>query len=158
MAVPGTLVAEQVERRWDGDTRGTGVSDAREAVPGVEALIADMRRDGWVAEDPMVHLSPNVDRWLAASGAGPWRGVSYSTDGAWFVIDADWARADGGLGQLRADAYALIGSFAETATHVRQSIDGSSVLFEIVTGLPRDPFVPHGHLVRLRVHGWHRPD
>ena len=53
---------------------------------------------------------------------------------------------------MRAAIFALVGSFAEVATYVRQRRSGNSVVFEIVTGSPEEEsFAPHGHTVRLRV-------
>ena len=57
--------------------------------------------------------------------------------------------------------FALVGSFAEVATYVRQrrstltpdgATTGEFAVFEIVTGSPEEEsFAPHGHTVRFRV-------
>ncbi len=64
------------------------------------------------------------------------------------------------MGEARATVFSLIGSFAESATYVRQRRvshgDGSPVLrFEVGTGeLARETrFAPHGHVVVLNVSG-----
>ena len=66
------------------------------------------------------------------------------------VVDVAWRRA-GRRRDLRADAYALIGSFAEATTSVVQRQDGDVVLFEVATGQPDGEFAPHGHLIVVRV-------
>ena len=54
---------------------------------------------------------------------------------------------------MRADVYALLGRIAEHASHIRQRTFDDRVDYEMVTGTldGETPFVPHGHLVRLRV-------
>ena len=62
------------------------------------------------------------------------------------------------VGQIRAAVFALVGSFAESATYVRQrrtlaaENGDETLLFEIVTGVLDDgAFAPHGHTVRITV-------
>jgi hypothetical protein len=52
-------------------------------------------------------------------------------------------------------AYGLLGSFAEAATHVRETREQGVVVLDVVTGmLPGDgAFATHGHLVRVRLLG-----
>ena len=52
-------------------------------------------------------------------------------------------------------AYGLIGSFAEGATHVRETREDGAVVLDVVTGvLPGDgAFATHGHLARVRLVG-----
>ncbi len=107
--------------RWDDDTTLVGVGSAAPLLPVVEAFVDTARDDGWVAEEPVRHLRPALDAWLAAAPDGPWQDVALSTDGTWLVIDATW-RGDGRLRELRADAYALLGSFAELDTFVTQRV------------------------------------
>jgi hypothetical protein len=54
---------------------------------------------------------------------------------------------------VRADVFAVIGSFAEGSTHVRERSTDAVVEFDVATGLLDDqtPFRSHGHLVRFRV-------
>src|SRR5262245_64456156 len=47
-------------KRWDTDDRFTGVADASAFAPAVEELAALARRQGWVAEDPEIHLGPHL--------------------------------------------------------------------------------------------------
>ena len=140
--------------RWDDDTTLVGVGSAAPLLPLVEAFVDTARDDGWVAEEPVRHLRPALDAWLAAAPDGPWQDVALSTDGTWLVIDAAW-RGEAGSASLRADAYALLGSLAKLDTFVTQRVqpENGAVVFELATGLPDGRFAPHGHLVRLVVGG-----
>jgi hypothetical protein len=139
--------------RWDDDTTGTGVASAEPLLPAIEAFRARAGDEGWVAEDPVHHLGETLDAWLQASER-PFRDATWAVDGPWLVIQAIWTD-QGGLRDLRADAYALLGSFAEAESFVRQRVDPQrrAVVFECATGLSGEVFAPHGHLVRLEVRG-----
>ena len=143
-------------RRWDGDERGTGVADAVTFAAGAAELVDAMRRPEWVAEEPELHLLPHVDRACAAlplelveSGTSP--------DGA-FELRLRSTQPEASLGQVRAAVFAVLGSFAEPASYVRQrgtpdkSPEGE-LRFEVVTGFLRSDtaFLPHGHTVRITV-------
>ena len=136
--------------RWDGDTRGSGVANADDATGPIEQLVLDMRQAGWVTEDPVGHLGPKLRAWLADRGADAWELRSLAVEQDRLVIDVAWRR-DGPIRDLRADAYALIGSFAEAATSVVQRSDGGLVVFDVATGQPDGEFAAHGHLVSMRV-------
>ena len=88
--------------------------------------------------------------WLADRGAETWELLALTVEDDRLVIDVAWRR-DGRIRDLRADAYALIGSFAESTTHVAQRSDGDRVVFEVATGQPDGEFAAHGHLVLVRV-------
>jgi hypothetical protein len=140
------------EARWDGDERGRGVADARAFASGAEALIAAMRTAEWVAEDPDAHLLPHVRR---ACDSLPLELVDARTaaDGS-FELDLRWTGETGRIGEVRAAVFALVGSFAEVSTYVRQRDRDDDVLsFELVTGMVAGEtrFAPHGHAVRIRV-------
>ena len=143
-----------MRRRWEDDERGTGVASAAPLTDDVATFLAAARDEGWVAEEPLLHLRPKLDAWLADADDRPWRDVTVTTDGPWLVIRGVWT-ADRRLRDLRADAYALLGSFAEGETFVRQrgTAWDRTVVFEVATGLPDATFAPHGHLVRLEVLG-----
>ena len=140
----------KIRPRWDGDARGIGVRSADDAAVALDEFGDQMRRPGWVCEDPIVHLGPKLDAWLADRGSAAWQLLRLSVEEDRLVVDAAWRR-DGRVRDLRADAYALIGSFAEASTHVVQRIDGDQVVFEVATGQPDGEFAAHGHLVVLRV-------
>lgn len=71
------------------------------------------------------------------------------------MVDLGWSGAEPRLGEVRAAAYALVGSIAEISTQVTQRVDERSriVTFDIVTGFVEGEsrFAPHGHTVSLRV-------
>jgi hypothetical protein len=119
----------------------------------LERLGSVMADAGWVTEDPIEHLGPKLRAWLEADGGVRWTEVVLAEDGPWLVVTARWARTDGRLRDLRADAYALIGSFAEEAAHAAQVRAGTLIEFEIATGQLTGDFAPHGHLVRFRPTG-----
>jgi hypothetical protein len=147
--------------RWDGDERGDGVADAARLVPGAGELLAAFGEPNWVTEQPEVHLLPHVEAWcqrdrrLAVIDA-------YTDDTGAFVLNLGWNGASRGVGRARAAAFSLIGSFAESATYVRQrrvaSDSGPSAMmlqFEVGTGelAPEAGFAPHGHVVLITVTG-----
>jgi hypothetical protein len=146
-------------RRWDGDERGEGIADARSFVAGAEVLVEAMRTRNWVAEEPEMHLLPHVQRYCESL---PFELIDarVSEDGS-FDVDLRWIGETRRIGEVRAAIFALVGSFAEVATYVRQRRsaqmeDGDTTsdfaVFEIVTGSPEEEsFTPHGHTVRLRV-------
>jgi hypothetical protein len=85
------------------------------------------------------------------------------TDGSGaYLVELEWRGGEAGVGQARAAVFSLIGSFAESATYVRQRRSrtgpgaSTSVLrFEIGTGELADgaAFDPHGHVVMVTVAG-----
>ena len=104
---------------------------------------------GWLTGSADLHLLPKLQAWLEAHA--DWRPVGTQTAGPWWVIDVEWL-SSGRARDRRAAAVALVGSFAESATFIRQGTpDGFS--FDIATGQPDDPdgYAAHGHLVRLRM-------
>src|SRR3954453_14298235 len=126
--------------RWEGDNRGLGIGDALQLVSGASELVAAFRQPAWVAEQPEIHLLPHVEAWceqddrLALIDA-------YTDDMAAYNLDCEWHGASGRVGAARAAVFSLIGSFAESATYVRQrrvasNGDGSTMKlqFEVGTG------------------------
>jgi hypothetical protein len=110
--------------RWDGDTRGHGVGDAGQLVAGANELIAAFTQRNWVAEQPEDHLLPHVEAWCHQDQRLSITGTSVDDRNA-YVVDLEWRGPSAGVGQARAAVFALIGSFAETATYVRQRRDHS---------------------------------
>ncbi|MDX6308634.1 MAG: hypothetical protein QOI06_1680 [Nocardioidaceae bacterium] len=79
-----------------------------------------------------------------------------------YILECEWRGESAGVGQTRAVVYSLIGSFAESATYVRQRrVDSAGpagatkLQFEIGTGelAPDTRFHPHGHVVVINVAG-----
>ena len=54
-------------------------------------------------------------------------------------------------GELRRQAWVLLGTVAEPAASVRERRDGDAAVFEVITGIPdgAGPFASHGHTLRL---------
>lgn len=142
--------------RWDGDERGVGVADATAFADGAVELIDAMRLPAWVAEEPELHLLPHIER---ACETLPFEidGADAAPDGA-FDLHLRWTGQAQAVGQVRAAIFALVGSFSEISTYVRQrrvaapGDEGETLLFEVVTGILGDGvFSPHGHTVRISV-------
>jgi hypothetical protein len=77
-----------------------------------------------------------------------------------YILELEWTRGPAGVGQARAVVFSLIGSFAESATYVRQRRGGDDTLrFEVGTGelAPDAGFQPNGHTVVMEVTGLHVP-
>jgi hypothetical protein len=128
-------------------------------VPGASELVAAFGRPTWVAEQPELHLLPHVDAWCRQD-----RRLALtrpSADGTHaYVLDLEWRGASGGVGATRMAVFSLIGSFAESATYVRQrrvAGHGSAIKlqFEVGTGelAPEARFESHGHVVLINVTG-----
>lgn len=134
--------------RWDIDERGRGVASAEAYLDHSDALRAAMTEPDWVAEDPDHHLLPHVRRFCEASDVltldawSIWDGV--------LVLDLSSDRSGG---ERHAAVYALIGTFAEPATLVRQLRQDRE--YVVVTGVLEGDsvFAPHGHTVMVRVGG-----
>lgn len=145
--------------RWDGDNRGRGVDTAAQLLPGVGELVAAFSEPHWVAEEPEFHLLPHVEEWCRRNKRLEIRSAYVDSQGG-YAIDLEWRGASMSVGEVRAAVFALIGSFAESATYVRQRRvprDGAqgSLQFEVGTGelAPDAAFDPHGHVVMISVGG-----
>jgi hypothetical protein len=137
-----------VRPRWDVDERGRGVASAEAYVDHADALRAAMAEPDWVSEDPEHHLLPHVRRFCEASDVLLLEG--WSIDDGVLVLDLSSERS----GRERHQAvYALIGTFAEPATLVRQLRQDRD--YVVVTGVLEgdSEFAPHGHTVLVRVGG-----
>jgi hypothetical protein len=142
-----------VTRRWEEDERGIGVAGGGAFAPGVEGLVATMKTDGWVAEQPEAHLLPHIRRWCEETGR--FRILGERSEDAVYIVELEWATPEEPFRELRADVFALVGTFAESSTHVRQRSRAGAVEYDVTTGMLEDdtPFRTHGHLVRLRIAG-----
>src|SRR5947209_20492297 len=146
-------------RRWDIDQRGHGVGDAAQLVPGARELVAAFSQSDWVAEEPEIHLRPHVEAWCQRDQRLALVGEN-TNDGHAYVLDLEWRGANRSVGEAR-PVFSLIGSFAESATYVRQhrlkGDDGSTMKlrFEVGTGelAPEAEFASHGHVVVIDVAG-----
>jgi hypothetical protein len=149
--------------RWDGDDRGQGIGDASQLVSGITELTAAFMHPGWVAEQPEAHLLPHVESWCRQDPRFALTGAHTDRTDA-YVLDLVWDGAPGSVGNARAAVYSLIGSFAESATYIRQrrlasDVGGSTMglQFEVGTGelAPDARFEPHGHVVVINLTGVH---
>lgn len=134
--------------RWDIDERGRGVASAEAYLDHADALRAAMAEPDWVSENPDHHLLPHVRRFCEGSDA--LRLDDWSIEDGVLVLDLSSERS--GRGRHEA-VHALIGTFAEQATLVRQLRHDRE--YVIVTGVLEgdSPFAPHGHTVLVRVGG-----
>jgi hypothetical protein len=142
-------VADDTRRRWDGDERYVGVADAGHFAAAVEELAALAHRPGWVAEEPGLHLLPQL-RDADVAGLR----VVGSRLGEAGVVDVDAEHSPASSRRdIRRRAWALIGTIAEQATCVRERRDGDAMVFEVVTGVPAGdgPFATHGHTLRISI-------
>ena len=137
-------------KRWEGDERGIGIGSGERVAPYITSFLREIGADSWLTEDPVRHLGPKLEEWLAGPGAGLWTLESLdATDDGWLEIRALWRRA-GRARDLRADVAALVGSFAEAQTMLVTVGSGLTATFVVATGQPSDAeFAAHGHLVRV---------
>jgi hypothetical protein len=149
----------RVRERWEGDSRGHGVADAGHLARGASELVAALRQDGWVAEQPDLHLLPHIAAWCERDDRLVLVRAHEDERGA-YIVEVQWRDAVGSRGEVRAAVFALIGQFAESATYVRQrrlvrDERPAGLRFEIGTGelAPESRFAPHGHAVVIDVAG-----
>ena len=138
-----------MRRRWDNDARGVGIASGSDHVPHVRRLLDALELPDWVAEDPAVHLLPQLERTALELGFGL---GGATMEGATFELRLTWL-GDKSRRPLRRAAYALIGAIAEESTHVAERVDGDDVVFDVASGMvvTDAEFAPHGHLLRLRI-------
>src|SRR5947209_6181929 len=129
-----------MRERWERDTRGRGVADAAQLVPGASELLAAFGESAWVAEEPEVHLRPHVAAWCKHDERVTLLDA-YGDDEHAYVLDLEWRGTPRSIGDARAAIFSLVGSFAESATYIRQRriaglADGSppTLRFEVGTG------------------------
>jgi hypothetical protein len=146
-------------RRWDDDERGHGISDAAQLLPGARELVAAFSQSDWVAEQPEIHLRPHVEAWCQRDERLALIEDNIDDTGA-YILGLEWRGANRSVGEARAAVFSLIGSFAESATYVRQlRVNGDrstiKLRFEVGTGelAPDARFAPHGHVVVIDVAG-----
>jgi hypothetical protein len=146
-------------RRWEDDERGHGIGDAAQLLPGASELVAAFSQPDWVAEQPEVHLRPHIEAWCQRDQRlALIREHTDHTDA--YILDLQWRGTNRSVGEARAAVFSLLGSFAESATYVRQHrVNGDrstmKLRFEVGTGelAPDARFAPHGHVVVIDVAG-----
>jgi hypothetical protein len=137
-----------MRQRWDTDDRGRGIASAVAYLDHADALRGAMTAPDWVAEEPDHHLLPHVRRFCQRSDVLSL--VGWSIEDGVLVLDLAAAGA-ANWGQRREAVHALVGTFAEAATLVRELTPDHD--FVVVTGMLEGDgaFAPHGHTVLLRV-------
>jgi len=135
-------------RRWDTDEVFTGVADAGAFASAADDLAQLARREGWVAEEPEIHLVPHL---RAAEQAGL-RLVETSVGDDGVLTALVEPTAQSGRREIRQRAWVLIGTVAETLSSVRGYRAGDDIVFDVVTGEPDGGrFASHGHVLRLTI-------
>jgi hypothetical protein len=138
-----------LQRHWTATRPDLVVS----VVPNFNRILLDGLRaaadeDGWVAEEPEVHLLPHIVRHLADGAPFTLQATTTDPDGT-FVVTVSWdGSQEAGRGAVRTAAYALIAVIAESTTEITQNDDDrGSLVFEVVTGMLADQtrFATHGH-------------
>jgi len=153
-------VVEQVEAdrvlsvRWEEEARDPGVADARGLALDVQRLLAALAEPQWIVELADTHVLPPLQD-ACEDAATPWTLESVEADGATVNVTATWDRPEATLRRLRADAFTLIGTIAESVTFVQQHRAEGVLEYHIATGMLAEdgPFASHGHMIRLRVGG-----
>ena len=137
-------------RRWDDDERCRGIADARWLAPGARELLDAMEQADWVAEQPEAHLLPHIERRCGEPGSAFAIETAAVADG---VLEVTLRWSGGTQRELTEAVWALIGTFAETASYVRGPADGAEPVWELATGMlaTDTAFAPHGHTVLLRI-------
>jgi uncharacterized protein YjbI with pentapeptide repeats len=152
--LPDGMGERATAARWEGDTQGRGTGTGRLIVPDVERLLAALGRPDWVAEEPNIHLQPRLQQACTSAGS-PWTLDGYLPSAAAYVVMVSWRHPGGNLHDLRADAFALLGTIAESVTFIHQTLTPTAVEYRIATGMLAEdgPFASHGHIILLRVGG-----
>ena len=114
----GTMAA-----RRDGDERRLGIGHAAQLVTGASELVAAFRQPNWVAEQPEVHLLPEVEAWCQSDQGLALTDAYIDVTEAYF-LDFEWHGATGGVGAGRAAVFSLIGP----SPRVRRTYDSAVAL------------------------------
>ena len=138
------------ERRWDGDSRGYGIASGAPFAPPVTALRERMDEPNWITEDAHAHVLPEIARACVDAPELELRETRVTEEGILEVV-LEW-RSSADSPPLRNRIFGIIGSFAESSTHVTQRVDPDTIEYDVVTGMlpEQTPYRTHGHLVRLR--------
>jgi hypothetical protein len=116
--------------------------------------VAVADEEGWVAEEPELHLLPHLEAATATSPLAI-RAVRTDPDGT-FEVDLDWVGAGEGEPSrqaVRSALYGLVATIAETVTMLHEPPAEQGHVLEVLTGSGEGDgaFAGHGHTVRLSV-------
>ena len=136
-------------RRWDTDERGHGVASASGSLRALHELADLAGAENWVAEDPQTHLLPGLKDRIAISGLSL-DDAGVDGDGTLRVRLSSATRLS--RRELRQSVWSILGGAVELTTHVRETVTGGVVIFDVVTGTtPGGHFATHGHTLRIEV-------
>jgi hypothetical protein len=140
----------ELPRRWDTDRRGAGVVSAVESVGAFDRLREAMLEADWVAEDPELHLQPQIRRLCEERGWHLQRAEVVD-----HALELEVAVQSARPRDLREAGFALVGSIAEANTHVAEKRRDDGLELVVTTGMLTgdSDFAPHGHVVRLLLKG-----
>ena len=141
----------QHRRRWDKDERGHGVASGEALLPDLDALRGAMARPDWIAEEPEIYLGEHFRRACNRDGA-PMRLTRVATEDAVLVLNLE-APHSLDKSAIRAEVLAILGSFVEASTFMRETAREGAMIFDVATGMldGDGPHAGHGHLVRFIV-------
>ena len=138
--------------RWDGDTRGAGVTSGQWIAPSVSEFGDALAKADWITESPETHILQHIQHASAVPNAA-WRIGRALTKDHIFEVDLVWTKDSASIRELRSDLFALVGAFSESTTFVRQVVAEGGLEFHIATGeVGRDTaFTDHGHVIQIYV-------
>ena len=136
-------------RRGDSDERGHGIADASASLPAIEQLAELAQSQEWVAEDPETHLLPGFRDRVDISGLSM-ESAQVQPDGSFSVRLVSSTKQS--RREIRQSVWAILGGIAELTALVRETQNGNSTIFDVVTGIPPGgTFATHGHTLRIEV-------
>ncbi len=146
-----------MQPRWDGDERGRGVANARALGPDLAKLAGAMEGPDWVAEQPEAHLLPHLQQACAAHGSQFTLEEAATDETGVLVVALRWV-GGGDRRSVTQAVWTLLGSVIETSAFVHGPADEAwreTAVWDVATGMlrPDTPYEPHGHTLRLMVHG-----
>jgi hypothetical protein len=139
--------------RWDSDARSARVAEADGMARDVQRLADALKAPTRIAELLENRLPPGLEQACVAAGS-PWTFLaSHAEDETPVAIEVRWDRTEGTLRELRADAFALLGTITESVTFVQQRTTPTAVEYRIVTGTldGDDQLANPGSVLVLRV-------
>ena len=134
--------------RWDDDVVGRGVGTASWLLPSLAELQRLAEQPGWVAEAPEAHLAPHL-RGAADAAGLTWLAEHVEPDGTYVVTLG--LSEDANKRAIRQKVWQIIGSIAESSSHVVERSSPDGTVFEVVTGQPDGAFAAHGHTLRILI-------
>ncbi|MCU1472164.1 MAG: hypothetical protein JWQ92_232 [Amnibacterium sp.] len=101
-----------------------------------------------MAEAPETHLAPHLRAAVDAAGF-TWLSDRIESDGT-YAVTVGVSRSVNKRA-TRQRVWQIIGSIAESSSHVVERTSPDGAVFEVVTGEPDGAFAAHGHTLRLEI-------